>query len=636
MTDRHALFDRLVSSTPAILFAVDAAGTWAFLSPAWSMVTGFPVEDCLGKPCLDAIDPAHHDRWTAPGAPPPGTTGVCCRAELRVRTRDGGWRWVELHGVATRGADGRRLDLHGTMIDITERKRSEEALRWSERRFHDFADAASDWFWEMDADLRFTYFSERMSDLLGGEADDFVGKTREELAAEAADDPKWRRHLADLKAHRPFRDFEYAHRNGDGDLRYILTSGKPVFSAEGTFLGYRGVGTDVTERRRAEAVLRETQARAHRAEEILADAIESLSEGFILLDADRRFVMCNRRYRELYPTLVPHLVPGAPYAALMRRFYETDSDLTPEQGEAIIAARLKAGVDQYVGEQRTLSGRWTRISDHSTKDGGIVGIRTDVTLEKQQEEALRAAKEAAEAASRSKSTFLATMSHELRTPLNAIIGFSDLLATEFSTGEAEPVLAEYVEDIRRSGRHLLGLINDILDVARFEAGRLELNEEPLALDRIVDMTLRMTLHAFDSHGLHLNVSMPSPAPTVLADRRRLNQVLINLLSNAVKFTPAGGRVGIAVTEGVDGLDIAISDTGIGIGPDRLPQVGQPFVQLDEPLARRYPGTGLGLHISRALVEQHGGTLLIDSAPGVGTTVTVRLPKARLLPERRGA
>ena len=485
----------------------------------------------------------------------------------------------------------------------------------------------------MDTDLRFTYFSERLADRLGDQADAFIGAARTQLTAECPDDPAWRALLDDLKARRPFRDFEYLYRPADGDDRHIRVSGKPVFAADGTFQGYRGVGADVTEQRRAEAVLREMQARARRAEDLLADAVDSLSEGFILLDAERRFVMCNRRYKELYPTLVADLVPGAPYAVLMRRFYETATDLTPEQGEAIIARRLGAGLDHYVGEQRTLSGHWTRISDHSTKDGGIVGIRTDITLEKQQEEALRASKDAAEAASRAKSAFLASMSHELRTPLNAIIGFSDLLAAEFSDMLDEPVFTEYIDDVRRSGRHLLSLINDILDVARFEADRLDLDEEPLLLDRVIGEAVRMTLHAFSADRHHLTVSVPEPGPMLLGDRRRLKQVLINLLGNALKFTPEGGRVAVTVTVGAEGVDIAVSDTGIGIRTDHLTQVGQPFLQLDEALTRRYPGTGLGLHISRALVEQHGGTLHLDSEPGVGTTVTVRLPLERLLPDR---
>ncbi|MBP2311256.1 PAS domain S-box protein [Azospirillum soli] len=635
-----AFFERLVSMTPAILFAADAAGTWTFLSPAWTTVTGFAVEESLGRPCLEVIDPADHERWpslTAKGAGRAAVPhGTPCRRELRIRTRDGGLRWVELHAVANYGSSGRLEHLHGTMIDVTERKRSEEALRWSERRVHDFASAASDWFWEMDAGLRFTYFSERMADLLGSDPTDLLGKTRQELTSETTADPKWQAHFEDLAARRPFRDFEYRHRNSGGDIRYILTSAKPVFSADGAFLGYRGVAADVTAQRLAEAALRETQARARRAEQLLAEAIESLSEGFILLDAERRFVLCNRRYRELYPTLVDHLVPGTPYATLMQRFYETDTDLPPDQWNAVLAARLNADADQYVAEQKTRSGRWTRISDYRTKDGGIVGIRTDITLAKQHEEALRAAKDAAETASRSKSAFLASMSHELRTPLNAIIGFSDLLAAEFSETVGEPVFTEYIDDIRRSGRHLLALINDILDVARFEAGRLDLDEEPLDLGRVIAESVRLTQHAFASDSHRLDVSVPNPAPVLVGDRRRLKQVMINLLGNALKFTPEGGRVGVGVAVARDALIITVTDTGIGIQTDRLAHVGQPFIQLDEALTRRYPGSGLGLHISRALVEQHGGSLAIESQSGVGTTVTVRLPTSRLLAAVRRA
>ena len=250
----------------------------------------------------------------------------------------------------------------------------------------------------------------------------------------------------------------------------------------------------------------------------------------------------------------------------------------------------------------------------------------------------RAAMIEAQAADRAKTQFLANMSHELRTPLNAIIGFADVLRGSAAEAGLSDRSAEYVEYIHGSGCHLLSIINDILDLSRVESGRQPLNEEELSLPELIQSCLSVMAERITEAGMTVEATTPPGLPDLLGDARMLKQVIVNLLSNAIKFTPWGGRVTLSTAIGEDGdLLIVISDNGIGIEAEHLSQVLTPFWQVDADLNRSSTGTGLGLPLSKALAEAHGGNLWIASEIGVGTSVTVTLPAARLLgtaPETR--
>ena len=242
------------------------------------------------------------------------------------------------------------------------------------------------------------------------------------------------------------------------------------------------------------------------------------------------------------------------------------------------------------------------------------------------QETLLAAKDAAEAANRAKSEFLANMSHELRTPLNAIIGFSTIMR-EGLYGQLNEKYAEYVGMVCDSGTHLLAIINDILDLAKAESDRIELREEDIDIARVVSLSSTIVREMADKAGVDYDVTLADVLPHVRADSGRLRQILINLLGNAVKFTPSGGRVSLSAQATPDGgLQFCIADTGIGIARDKIEVAMSPFGQVDSRLARRFEGTGLGLPLTKRLVELHGGTFHLSSEPGRGTIVTVRLPK----------
>jgi signal transduction histidine kinase len=251
-------------------------------------------------------------------------------------------------------------------------------------------------------------------------------------------------------------------------------------------------------------------------------------------------------------------------------------------------------------------------------------------LESVMEELVKARDEA-QAANRAKSAFLANIGHEIRTPLNAIIGFADLIPLMSDGAPKQPVLAEYATYIKDAGDHLLKVLNDLLDLAKAEANRIELNEAPLELSRLVQHCLRMVAPQAEKGRLMLTTRVPADLPPIHADDMRLRQILINLLSNAIKFTPEGGSVEVsAEPTDTGGVRIAVRDTGIGIAPNDIAKALEPFGQIDNALSRKHRGTGLGLALTRRLTELHGGNLAIASEVGTGTTVSVTLPADRVL------
>jgi len=310
-------------------------------------------------------------------------------------------------------------------------------------------------------------------------------------------------------------------------------------------------------------------------------------------------------------------------------------------------------------------GRWFHISERRTKDGGYVSVGTDITPLKRHEEKLidserrliatisdlRASQQAlesqaqqladlaekyaeektrAEEANQAKSSFLANMSHELRTPLNAIIGFSEIMESGMFGPLGADRYGEYCRDIRDSGRYLLDVINDILDMSKIEAGRLRLDPEDLELDKMLADAMRVVSGRAEEKRLTLDAEIDGGI-RFRADRRAFKQIVLNLLTNAVKFTPEHGRVTVRGRVSAGSVMVAIEDTGIGIPKMALKKLGRPFEQVESQLTKSHQGSGLGLAIARSLTELHQGTLRIRSTPGVGTIVLLRLPLGADLP-----
>jgi two-component system cell cycle sensor histidine kinase PleC len=359
-----------------------------------------------------------------------------------------------------------------------------------QKRFRDFAEAASDWFWEKNADLRFTYVSDGVRELFGREPGYFIGRRLWDIVESCSAEELELHEQAVLK-HSQFRDVVCRVATPKDADRIVRISGKPWHDESGAFMGYRGIGTDITKQ------------------------------------------------------------------------------------------------------------RWN-------------------------EEEVRRAKESAEAASAAKTNFLAIMSHELRTPLNAIIGFSQVLDQGIG-GSLSTIQKDYLKDIRVAGEQLLSLVNDLLDLSKIEAGKYELAIERLLVASVVADVAGMLSGQAKVRSVSLVIADADPGLEIDADPRALRQMLQNLLSNAIKFTPAGGSVTVTTAICGETVEITVADTGIGISPEDIDRITEPFHQIDNVMTRKHDGTGLGLSIVSGLIGEHGGTIEIASEPGRGTSVTLVFP-----------
>lgn len=388
--------------------------------------------------------------------------------------------------------------------------------------------------------------------------------------------------------------------------------------------GYMTVITDVTSLIAAETEL------ARRAETMGA-MLANIRHGIVLWDRDQRIVAFNAVAEQMILAPPGLLVPGRTLEELIQSAHDR-GNLGVGQVALDSAARLR-GLDRsrsHQDQRLTRTGRVLEVRTDPTPDGGFVTTYTDVTSIRQAEEALHQARRSAESANTAKSRFLAAMSHELRTPLNTVIASAEAIMRGTSGLEHRHVLAA-AEAAQTSGRQLLSMIDTILDVARLEAGRFDLADDQVDVSRLVRACVRQSDAAAAAAEVHLEVELAAGLPIIRGDERRLRQALHHLVANAVKFTDAGGLARITAHNDADGdLLLRVADTGIGIAEADLDRVFEPFAQVDQQ-HQRFPGTGLGLYVSRALMRAHGGELLLRSRPGEGTTATMRIPAERLLP-----
>lgn len=438
-------------------------------------------------------------------------------------------------------------------------------------------------------------------------------------------------------------DQVFRMRHADGHYVWLRARAQVIRTVSGR-VHLIGIAMDVTEQHRL-------AQRYAEADQRLADAIECTSEAFVLWDKNDRLVMCNTHFQQAHNLPDHILIPGTERVAVMsvaarpiieRRIADPDRSNHSQTSEVQLA-------DQ----------RWLQINERRTRDGGMVSVGTDITLLKRHQVRLReserrlmatigdlstsritlerqkaelsvananyqAEKERAEAANRAKSEFLANMSHELRTPLNAILGFSEILQNKMFGPLGSEKYDEYSHDIHDSGKHLLNVINDILDMSKIEAGQMKINRETVDLAPLIEETLRFTTIPAKQKNICVEPDV-STGLTLVADRRAMKQVLLNLLSNAVKFTNDGGCISLRARKVAGAVTLTIADTGIGIPRSALQKIGQPFEQVQSQYAKSKGGSGLGLAISRSLVSLHGGRMRIHSVEGVGTLISLRIP-----------
>jgi two-component system cell cycle sensor histidine kinase PleC len=439
-------------------------------------------------------------------------------------------------------------------------------------------------------------------------------------------------------------DQEFRVRDSAGEWVWLKARAELVIDRRTRSQHLVGIVVDISEQRRMAERTATADAR-------LRDAVEAISEAFVLWDVDNRLVLCNAKYQQLHQLPPDALQVGASHEEIMALSAQPNIDREPAR-----TMRGTVGASSY--EARLSDGRWLQINGRRTKDGGSVSVGTDITKLKQQEERLTQSehqllthvtdlkasrqkleaqaqqladmaeryleqKAAAESANRAKSEFLANMSHELRTPLNAIIGFSEIMENGMFGPLGDKYL-DYIRDIRSSGGYLLGIIDAILDMSRIESGRMKLEKAEISIGPVLEEAVSRLRDEIDRKQLAFSIEGPTDTH-IEADPHALYQLLGNLLDNAVKFTPEGGRVAVRTRQVPGALNIFIEDTGIGIPREKIERIGRPFEQVEGDLTRSYKGSGLGLAIARSLAELHGGSLRLRSAIGAGTIVMVHLP-----------
>jgi signal transduction histidine kinase/DNA-binding response OmpR family regulator len=361
----------------------------------------------------------------------------------------------------------------------------------------------------------------------------------------------------------------------------------------------------------------------------LTDALESISEGFFLYDSDDRMVLCNSRYRDLYPALADIYQPGLRFEDMIRTVIERGI-------VAGAAERPEEWIAQRLAQHRNPSGpmlhpqsdgRWIQISERKTHDGGTVGVCTEVTELKRREQEVAAARDEAMRATQAKSQFLASMSHELRTPLNAIIGYSEMLQEEAEDLGQDRFLPDLMK-IREAGKHLLSLINDVLDLSKIEAGKMDVVVEEFEVADLIEQVHSVIAPLIAKNANVLKMICAPDLGTMRSDQTKLRQGLLNLLSNAAKFTD-GGRITLTARRiadpGGERVQFVVSDTGIGMTPEQLHGLFQAFSQARSSTSRDYGGTGLGLAITRHFCRMLGGDVAVKSTPGKGSSFTLTLP-----------
>jgi PAS domain S-box-containing protein len=544
---------------------------------------------------------------------------VITHFESQVRRKDGRVIWISENARAVRDHEGRLLYYEGTLRDITDRKRAEEALRDSEVLYHSLVENLPANLFRKDLTERFTFANGRFCETLGRPLGEILGKTDfdfypADLARKYQQDDR-----RVMETQQPFEAVE-GYQTPDGETHYVEVIKTPLYDAKGKVLGVQGIFWDVTQRKRIEQALA-------RERDLLRALLDHVPDRIYFKDTQSRFLKCSRALAERLGLEDPEQAVG-----------KTDFDFHPrEKAQEFFDDEqriLGTGVPliNKVEKQTARDGSpaWASVTkvpvySHAGQITGLIGISRDITALKKIEAELEINRDAALELARQKSHFLATMSHEIRTPMNAILGMIGLLLdTRLSSKQRD-----FADTIRTSAEALLAIINDILDLSKIEAGKFVFEQIDFDLREAVEATVDLLAPRAQAKGIELMSIVPADVPVDLrGDPGRLRQVLTNLVGNAVKFTERGEIVLRVDRESQTPQEVvvrfSVRDTGIGVPSEAQTRIFQAFTQADGSTTRKYGGTGLGLAISKQLVELQGGEIGVESQPGEGSTFWFRL------------
>ncbi len=552
----------------------------------------------------DAITTAIHDRKPY-------------SVDHRIALPGGGEKVVHAQGESVYGEDGKPLHMSGTMQDITARNAIENVLRTAEQRFRDFAEASSDWFWEIGPDLRFTWVSDRLAERSGFPLEHFIGKTSRELGPPSSNRAEWEHYLRQLDAHEPVRGFYFKRLTADGSERHFRLSGKPVFAADGTFMGYRGAGREFTDEADAEE-------RLERVRDQFLNAMEYISEGLALFDADERLVMCNSQFREFVIADTIAAPIGTRFEELVQASVRAGRVSVPEQmTEEWIAWRVERFRDPGEPFELVVDGRHLLIHEKRLPEGGTIYVNADITEIKEREEQLRQAQKMEVVGQ-----MTGGVAHDFNNVLAVISGNLELLGERLGDNEEHQ---EFVRKCLDAAERGSTLTQRLLAFSR---------KQPL-MPQAIDVAALMRdlpslLHRTLGEDIAIEIAVPDDLSTVFADPGQLENAILNLAVNARDAMPGGGRLTIAAANRTIGEEesgrpaqltpgdyvmITVSDTGTGMSPEVVEKAFEPFFTT-KPMGK---GSGLGLSMVFGFSRQSRGDVVISSEIGRGTSVRMFLP-----------
>jgi PAS domain S-box-containing protein len=594
----------------AIVSQADAAGRIIGVNDWFLKISGYGLEEIIGNPhtlLSSGVQTREFwsDMWRVIASGKPWRGQVCNRA------KDGSLFWVDSLIAPVQDEEGRVQKYVAIQTDITTSKTLELELENERQRLQNILEGTNVGTWEANMQTGECRVDARWAGMLGYQLEELSPFDNEKWISmvHAQDHERSRKNLIEhLRGHSPYYEAERRIRHKNGHWIWVLARGKVSgYTPDGRVEWISGTHIDITERK-------EALDKVSHAENMLAESINVLDEAFVLYDPQDRLVMCNQKYRDVYPLAVEVIQPGNTFEDIIR-FGAQRGEYKAAIGrvEDWVAERMQAHrLANSEVIQKLEDGRTLRIIERKTQDGSTVGFRIDITD-------LVNAKEAAEAANIAKSQFLANMSHEIRTPMNAILGMLKLLqGTSLSARQLD-----YANKSEGAAKSLLGLINDILDYSKVEAGKLALDLHPIRLDHLMRELSVILSSGLDKPGVEVLFDLDPRMPkAVLGDSLRLKQILINLGSNAIKFTSQGEVVlGVRVCELTlkqVTLEFFVRDTGIGIAPENQQHIFESFSQAEASTTRRFGGTGLGLAISSRLVNMMGGQLQVESQFGQGS------------------
>lgn len=623
----RAKFEEVLKSIEDAFYETDLRGKYTFVNNAFSEALGYDKEELQGRHFRHFTDPKTARNILRDFNQVYKTNTPLKQVEYRFKRRDGDYIYAELSVSLIRDAEGKPTGFRGLVRDVTERNKAVEALRLSEEKYRTILDDIREGYYEEDLAGNFTEVNEVTCQITGVSRETILKSNFKDFTDEASANRLFKIYNRVYQTGEPEKNITYQLTTPNGEEKTLEASASLIRDSNGEAIGFRGIVHDITDRRKAEEQIRK-----------LSRAVEQSPSIVIITNPDGKIEYVNPKFSQISGYSPDEVLGKNP--RLLKSGY-TSSIEYEDLWKTITSGEEWRG--EMYNQKKNGESFWvfSSISPVIDLEGRIthfVAVQEDITERKRSEDLLKMAIEAAEEsraaaeeANQAKSTFLANMSHELRTPLNAIIGYSELLMEDAKEFGQEDFIPD-IEKIHGSGKHLMALINDVLDLSKIEAGKMELYLETFDLEKMVQDVVSTIQPLVDKNANKLETQVDESVRTMRADMTKVRQSLFNLLSNACKFTE-NGTISLEVRRQKKSDDseskwiaFKVSDTGIGMSEDQLEKLYQPFTQADASTTRKYGGTGLGLTITQRFCKLMGGSIHVESMLGKGSTFTILLPE----------